>query len=642
MIYRRLIGLALLWAIVPLPFLYIILPPFWITGILVAGLLVGYPQSAPQLPRIVQNLIGIIIVVLVVMVGGWHVGPIRPLGHLLLLLTSISVLNVKNRSGFQRNIPAVFLVWVIAVASSTHIGLALYLAFSTAFWWWFGMRILLLDLGNDTLPRIKHAIVAAVIVTLLAVPIFIAMPRLRSPWISGESSFRSTGFSTSVKLGQSGSIEENHEPAIMMTAPEDEKIEALWSRLRATALTMVFAGSWESRFTDLTANVPANEMIYLNPTRTNIDGLVQLEIEVFDPERYVFIPTGTVATTVRARTHRDSVGGIVIGERMDGPLSYTVWVAHEPIANRASPVPGETYLPKDNHEVDALAHQIAGRLETPAAQAVAIERYLSENYQYTLDIPRGDRSDPVAWFLLHSRQGHCEFFGGAMVVLLRHLGIPARLVAGYNGGSLDPSGNAAVIRQANAHSWVEAWLSEDEGWITFDPTPAEGVPSLENQTTLQQLSWAWERIQDTWDRYIVTFGLGEQMGIITALGEMISLIPPLIRAHWLIWAVVVIASLSLLIWLGKKLRFTKIRSSRLPAADAIERLAKRLHRHGIEVPRSASPRSIGKRAAARWPELKTTVRRLVEMAEGELYAGLGPTPKKTINSLWKQVVAHSR
>ena len=107
-------------------------------------------------------------------------------------------------------------------------------------------------------------------------------------------------------------------------------------------------------------------------------------------------------------------------------------------------------------------------------QAAAIERWLSANLEYSLDIQMGGASDPLAAFLFDGIPAHCEFFASAMAVMTRSLGIPTRFVAGYVGGEQAEREDVYVVRQSNAHAWVEVHFPE-QGWVTFDPTPPEGL-----------------------------------------------------------------------------------------------------------------------------------------------------------------------
>jgi hypothetical protein len=89
--------------------------------------------------------------------------------------------------------------------------------------------------------------------------------------------------------------------------------------------------------------------------------------------------------------------------------------------------------------------------------------------------------DPVTYFLFERKQGHCEYFASAMAVMLRSLGIAARVVNGFRGGVFNDITSQYVVRMWNAHSWVESYFP-GYGWISFDPTPAadpsqQGRPS---------------------------------------------------------------------------------------------------------------------------------------------------------------------
>ena len=165
-------------------------------------------------------------------------------------------------------------------------------------------------------------------------------------------------------------------------------------------------------------------------------------------------------------------------------------------------------------EVSRLAAEIVAGLDTDLARASAVESYLQQNYAYSMSGMTRLRSDPITWFLLNERQGHCEYFAGAMVALLTDLGIPARMVAGYSGGALSLGGDEAVVREANAHAWVEASVGEGDGWTVFDPTPEASVPSLSRPNSGDQIRWALDWVQSGWDRYVLTFGLGEQIQLL--------------------------------------------------------------------------------------------------------------------------------
>lgn len=93
-------------------------------------------------------------------------------------------------------------------------------------------------------------------------------------------------------------------------------------------------------------------------------------------------------------------------------------------------------------------------------------------YEYTLSGVRGSRrGDRVERFLFETKRGHCEFFASAMTLMCQAVGLDARLVTGYFGGEYNPVGSFYVIRERDAHAWVEVRIP-GKGWVTYDPSPA--------------------------------------------------------------------------------------------------------------------------------------------------------------------------
>ncbi len=624
---RRLLGGLLAWAILPLPLTGITLLAFWVPAAAAAAWLVARPERPLRLGTTAQNLIAIAILAAVLAAAGLRVGPLRPLGHLLLLLAAVRVLLVEDRRGMVRAMPAVALLWLVSVASSTHVTLLAYLLGSAALAWWAGMRIVLDGLpaaavvGRRAGPRPLHAAVAGLVACALAVPVFLAMPRLRSPFVAGSGGARAvSGFSTAVELGSVGAIRESREVALVLTAPSRVVVEPQWTRLRATAFDLVRTGVWAPRRAGLERVERDDEMVRLDPD-ASLRGAVKLEIELLEPERYLFLPEGAVAVRAPVPLWRDPAGGLLIGRRLAGALRYEVWVSRRSLVRGGEPADLDLHVPRLSPEVAQLAELIAGGEHRPRRLAEQVERYLARNYSYSLDAaPRRFEPDPVGWFLTEGRAGHCEYFAGSMVVLLRSLGVPSRMVGGYAGGSSTPSGREVLVRQANAHTWVEVWLGPREGWQVFDPTPGEGVPGLEIPSRVDRLRNAKDWLMIAWDRHILTFGLADQVELTaSAVGALLGAArSPAVAAGL---AALAAAGLGLAGW-RVALRphlVRRIGRRRRPAASAVRRLERRLQRLGEPLPASVTVRRIGAAAARRWPPASSAAMRLVELAEVELY-----------------------
>jgi transglutaminase-like putative cysteine protease len=147
------------------------------------------------------------------------------------------------------------------------------------------------------------------------------------------------------------------------------------------------------------------------------------------------------------------------------------------------------------------------------AQVEAVRRWLSEELAYTTDIPRpsGDDANLVDEFMFEWERGHCEYFATSMVVLLRGLGIPARVVNGFLGGDYNDIGGFWTVRQANAHSWVEVYFPDDHGggWFQFDPTPGGGAMPRASGW-LDRLNMAIDSAKLMWFRWVVEYDLEKQ------------------------------------------------------------------------------------------------------------------------------------
>jgi protein-glutamine gamma-glutamyltransferase len=141
----------------------------------------------------------------------------------------------------------------------------------------------------------------------------------------------------------------------------------------------------------------------------------------------------------------------------------------------------ERYLqmPADQSpEIVALGEAVTMDVTGDYERAEAIEAYLRKNYQLSLDtLMRDPESNSLYRFLMDEKSGHSELFSSSMVILLRTVGIPARLVTGYiaRGHNYNPITGNYEVRRSDAHSWVEAYI-EAHGWVSFEPTAGMELP----------------------------------------------------------------------------------------------------------------------------------------------------------------------
>ena len=121
----------------------------------------------------------------------------------------------------------------------------------------------------------------------------------------------------------------------------------------------------------------------------------------------------------------------------------------------------------------ALSQRLKRNADTPISYVRSVEAYLGRGFTYTESPPAQART--LEGFLFEAKSGYCQQYSGAMAMLLRMAGIPARVATGFTSGSYDRKAKEYVVRDLDAHSWVEAWF-HGYGWVTFDPTPSAAPP----------------------------------------------------------------------------------------------------------------------------------------------------------------------
>ncbi len=164
------------------------------------------------------------------------------------------------------------------------------------------------------------------------------------------------------------------------------------------------------------------------------------------------------------------------------------------------------------------ARWAGGDAADPIASARAIQRELRDSgaFEYTLDTPDPGDREPVDHFLTTTRRGHCEFFAAAMVLLLRSLDHPARLVTGFLGGEKNPVGGYRQVRSSDAHAWVE--VLGPSGWETFDPTPRAPEGTGAFAFVGQLLDYARYR----WYSGVVDYDLSDQRRALRRASESLA------------------------------------------------------------------------------------------------------------------------
>jgi protein-glutamine gamma-glutamyltransferase len=378
--------------------------------------------------------------------------------------------------------------------------------------------------GVETV-RARHLVAlasaSAVSVFLVAGGLFFLLPRvgLATLPLRARLGQMITGFSERVELGSYGSILTDSSVAMRVHLPDEVGPERFPNlRWRGAVLDTFDGKVWTARYPRQTRLVRSNaggfDLGLLRGRGSYLRQEVFLESigsEVVFAAPHVLrlsMPTSVLSI--------DDMGAVSVASS-GARLRYTVESEVEgPVRNsglvRPAPLDAEQLqrflqLPDLGPAIPALARQVAGPNQGPAQIAGQIEAFLRREFRYTLDIDRVSELDPLQEFLFVRRTGHCEYFAAAMAVMLRSLGVPARVVNGFQRGEWNPFGQYYIVRYYDAHAWVEAYLP-DAGWVSFDPTPRATVDVRAGRTpTLLYL----DALRLQWHRYVVNWSLRDQI-----------------------------------------------------------------------------------------------------------------------------------
>lgn len=621
---------------VPLPLTGIVTWPFLLPFIATALWVVSRRRPLAPPPAWLENVLAPLILAAVVAAGGVRYGVLRPVSQLAVLVAAVRLPGCGQRSRTMSTGGILALVGVAGVASSTHPSLALYLVALLTFVLLAVGRLTGVTLAEGatagraeaTWPPLRLVAGSVLVAVLAAVPLFALLPRLRSPFAGAPFTGRSvTGFREAVMLHGIGDVKQSRRVVMRVAFPgvERGRVSPDWLRLVGATMKHYRAGGWvEGRLrSQRLVGRPEQPIALVEGTRGT--DLRRAEIVLEKETGALFAPAGAVSLTLHSpvAVTRDVSRVLRIPRGTELPLAYGV--EFDPARVEQPPLDeADLELPSGSDNLGVLAKQVTGRTTNTLAVALAIEQHLQRGYRYALRVHAPVREDPVQWFLFRSREGHCEFFASSMVLLLRTMGIPARLQAGYAGGEPDGDGGY-VVRDSHAHAWVLAYVNET--WRVFDPTPAEGRPGILEAAGGPTLRWGWQQIESLWDRWVLTFSLADQVDFarqtLDALAAATRYLPRLALGLGVLVAIV-------LLWRTRRRREPdRARAMGKPpqVTRALQRAMRTAARRGISIPPAMTAREFASAVTAAFHDTKEPVIWLVREHERARYAG-GALPRR--------------
>lgn len=386
-------------------------------------------------------------------------------------------------------------------------------------------------LETRRLPLVSLGLLFLIVV--LALPFFLIAPRTASSALkrSGGGGSALIGFSDNVTLGDIGQLKRNDEIVmhVRVEGPSGESIAGL--RWRGVALDQFTGRGWiksidAKRFEEKTGE----SGLFKLGTTTDVARLTTQTffLEPIDTPVLFGAPRIVAVQGSLPFVRIDSEGSIQTRPHEDEKVVYKVYsdiAAPGATVLRSDPldylVPAARYLqvPRNlDPRIAALAKSVTALSgsRTGYDDARAIESYLRDNYEYSLDLKAGG-PDPLSDFLFHVRSGHCEYFSTAMAVMLRTQGIASRVVNGFLPGEYNEAAGAYTVRQSDAHSWVEVYFPQTNSWVTFDPTPSAGRTARVRTGLAAQLSKYSEALELMWFQYVVGYDKQEQHSLAASL-----------------------------------------------------------------------------------------------------------------------------
>ena len=440
---------------------------------------------------------------------------ITPALESLLVLLSIKFIEDKETRDYLQ----IFLISILIFVGTTIFSFEIsFIIYFLIFIFLFNLAIVFLTYFSQdkkltfSLKEITKISYKTTLIPLISIPItiflFFALPRTPYPFFnfSGSTLTARSGFSENVKLGTVSNIQEDN--SIIFRA-NMEKIDDEHLYWRGITLEYFEGDEWSDIDTgpiDKKTKVEGDtiyQTIYLEPySGTYFFGLdkpvnVTGNRNIFKKDDFTFYTKDILSNRVRYDV-------ISI-------LSDTI----------EEKIPQNSYylqLPENiSQDIKNLSLSLQGGNELDTVKNV--ENYLKNgDYRYSLkNLPTSNK--PVDEFLFDKKQGNCEYFATSMAIILRVNGIPSRVVAGYRGGVYNDLGNYYILRQSNAHLWVEAYI-DNIGWIRFDPTTSLlSEEFISNSKKISKFSLFIDTINYYYNTLIINYDFEKQISLFNKIRE---------------------------------------------------------------------------------------------------------------------------
>jgi protein-glutamine gamma-glutamyltransferase len=594
--------------------------PLWVVlwcilcwGYVLAAQKLDLPKPGQRV-RLVLTVTGILIVMLTPEAGFDQNSGVA----LLWIMASIKPMETRTH---RDEMVIIFMVFFLAVSSlffSATLATAAYMTFSICL-----TTAVLIRIHHPAGNRMDQLRLAAGLVLKampLAIILFLVFPRIQgSLWGFRRATQAYSGFSDRLAPGTVTNLVRNNDTAFRVKF--DNRIPAPEHLYWRGMVFWLFDGiAWHQSGNSLRINLPVSGNDSTTYTITlephNQHWLFALDLPYTVEPNTVMLSDHTLVSRRRVR------------QRLQYQLSSYTTYTTGPIRKWEE---AARHLPPDvNPAARTMARHWRTEYKTPVQIIDAALKYLrTNNFVYTLNPPPlGENS--IDDFLFRSRRGYCEHYASAFAFLMRAAGIPARIVAGYLGGELNPYGDYLIVRQSDAHVWVEVWLP-DKGWVRTDPTLAVAPQRVEQGTAAvlppeersmlasfgttgplaaywTKLRFGWDAANRQWNQWVLGYTSSRQIRLFAKLGIKAGTRRGLAVA--IILAAAAMALISLFYFLGI---VKKAASERDAVQKAYQTFCTKLGRRGFARKPSQGPLAYAALVKAKRRDLEPSVSDIVNL-----------------------------
>ena len=492
-------------------------------------------------------------------------------------------------------------------------------------------------LSKQTFKKVTVLITQAVPIMLL---MFFVFPRIGALWsVPLQSASGVTGVSDSMSPGDFSQLSQSSEVAFRVSFENDQAPPPSDRYWRGLVLTEFDGRRWQRSSQQRFDLYDRSTESYNSTTNSTLNYEITLEAT---SNRWLYgIPLANIGDTSLSNNEliRNPYNELVLKEPIAQRLRYSVASSYHYNINESQEVLREALLlPRDfNPATIEQAQQWRQASSSVEDYINRVLQYYTDNFTYTLSPPvLGQHTADE--FLFETLRGFCEHFSSSFVILMRAVGIPARVVVGYQGGEWNDEDNYLIVRQQEAHAWAEVWIDK-RGWVRVDPTAAVAPDRIERNLVeslsatdqllvdrglLPSIDWInhlklrWDSLNYDWQRWVLKYDNEQQSDLLEKLLGKVT--PVRIAMLLLIPAMIFFAVFGLLMFRDAFKRETK-------EVKLYRCLSKKLSNKGIKPIEGETITQLCERASLVLPKAKQNLALIDKNFNSLLYASTNTNDK---------------